>query len=90
MHVVASDAREQVGDPNVEVHPEAKEFDRLQEVRGVSVGLQADDVVAQPPSQLGGIQGLGGSLFTGPLGDILSSSEASTDGITGSLMLEIE
>ena len=38
----------------------------------------------------GGLEGLGGSLFTGPLGDLASSAEAATDGITGSLKLEIE
>jgi hypothetical protein len=38
----------------------------------------------------GGLQGLGGSLFTGPLGDLLTSAEASTDGVTGTLELEIE
>ena len=38
----------------------------------------------------GGLQGLGGSLFTGPLGDLLTSAEASTDGLTGGLELEIE
>ena len=38
----------------------------------------------------GGLQGLGGSLFTGPLGELLSSAEASTEGIVGRLTLEIE
>jgi hypothetical protein len=38
----------------------------------------------------GGLEALGGSLFTGPLGDLTSSAEASTDGISGSLKLEIE
>jgi hypothetical protein len=38
----------------------------------------------------GGLQGLGGSLFTGPLGDVLSSASASTDGISGTLKLGIE
>ena len=38
----------------------------------------------------GGLQGLGGSLFTGPLGDLLTSTSASTDGVTGRLELKIE
>lgn len=38
----------------------------------------------------GGLGGIGGSLFTGPLGDLLTSAEASTDGISGTLELEIE
>ena len=38
----------------------------------------------------GGLQGLGGSLFTGPLGDLLTSTSASTDGLTGRLQLKIE
>ena len=38
----------------------------------------------------GGLQGLGGSLFTGPLGDLLTSTSASTDGLTGRLELKIE
>ena len=38
----------------------------------------------------GGLEGLGGSLFTGPLGDLLLSTEASTDGLRGKLELEIE
>ena len=38
----------------------------------------------------GGLQGLGGSLFTGPLGDLLTSTSVSTDGLTGRLELKIE
>jgi hypothetical protein len=38
----------------------------------------------------GGLEGLGGSLFTGPLGDVLTSSSATTDGVTGSFELKIE
>ena len=38
----------------------------------------------------GGLEGLGGSLFTGPLGAVLSSASASTEGITGKFELEIE
>jgi hypothetical protein len=38
----------------------------------------------------GGLEGLGGSLFTGPLGDVVTSATATTDGITGQLRLEIE
>jgi hypothetical protein len=38
----------------------------------------------------GGLEGLGGSLFTGPLGDLLTSATASTEGITGRLELKIE
>ena len=38
----------------------------------------------------GGLEGLGGSLFTGPLGDLSLSAESSTDGVSGSLKLEIE
>ncbi len=37
-----------------------------------------------------GSQALGGSLFTGPLGDLLTSASASTDGLTGRLELKIE
>ena len=37
-----------------------------------------------------GLEGLGGSLFTGPLGDLLTSASASTDGLTGRLELKIE
>ena len=38
----------------------------------------------------GGVEAIGGSLFTGPLGALTSSAEASTEGISGSLRLEIE
>lgn len=38
----------------------------------------------------GGIEGLGGSLFTGPLGELTASASASTDAVTGSLELSIE
>jgi hypothetical protein len=38
----------------------------------------------------GGLQGLGGSLFTGPLGDLLTSASVATDGLTGRLELKIE
>jgi Protein of unknown function (DUF3352) len=38
----------------------------------------------------GGLEGLAGSLFTGPLGDLLTSSTASTEGITGRLELKID
>ena len=38
----------------------------------------------------GGLEGLGGSLFTGPLGTLVTSASASTEGITGRLQLEIE
>jgi len=38
----------------------------------------------------GGLEGLGGSLFTGPLGDLLTSASGTTDGLTGRLELKIE
>ena len=38
----------------------------------------------------GGLEALGGSLFTGPLGDVLQSVEASTEGLSGRIELEIE
>jgi hypothetical protein len=38
----------------------------------------------------GGLEGLGGSLFTGPLGDLLTSASGSTEGITGHVELKIE
>jgi hypothetical protein len=38
----------------------------------------------------GGLQGIGGSLFTGPLGNLLLSAEASTEGIRGSQTLEVD
>jgi hypothetical protein len=38
----------------------------------------------------GGIQGLGGSLFTGPLGALLSSVAGSTDGLRGRTELEVD
>jgi hypothetical protein len=38
----------------------------------------------------GGLEGLGGSLFTGPLGDLLTSASASTEGLSGHLELTIE
>jgi hypothetical protein len=38
----------------------------------------------------GGLQALGGTLITGPLGDLLQSTSASTDGLTGRLELKIE
>ena len=47
----------------------------------------ANDVIAKFG---GGLQGIGASLFTGPLGDIVSSASSSTEGITGRLSLEIE
>jgi hypothetical protein len=41
-------------------------------------------------TQLSGIEALGGSLFTGPLGDLTGSVESSTDGLHGSFVLEID
>jgi hypothetical protein len=41
-------------------------------------------------SQLGGLEGLGGRLFTGPLGDITGSIESSGDGLRGSFTLGID
>lgn len=38
----------------------------------------------------GGLQGFGGSLFTGPLGELTASISSSTDGMTGRLQLNIE
>jgi len=38
----------------------------------------------------GGLEGLGGSLFTGPLGDLLTSASASTEGLSGHLELKVE
>lgn len=38
----------------------------------------------------GGLEGLAGSLFTGPLGDLLTSASASTEGMTGRLELKID
>ena len=38
----------------------------------------------------GTLQGLGGSLFTGPLGELRLSTESSTDGLSGRFELEIE
>ncbi len=37
-----------------------------------------------------GLEGLGGTLFTGPLGELLQSVSASTDGLTGRLELTID
>jgi hypothetical protein len=37
-----------------------------------------------------GLEGLGGTLFTGPLGQLLQSVSASTDGLTGRLELTID
>jgi hypothetical protein len=41
-------------------------------------------------SLIGGLEGLGGTLVTGPLGDLLQSVSASTDGLTGRLELTID
>ncbi len=38
----------------------------------------------------GGVAGLGGSLVTGPLGELSTSAESSTDGLTGHLELNID
>lgn len=38
----------------------------------------------------GGLEGIGGSLFTGPLGELLQSVTASTEGLSGRLELTIE
>lgn len=38
----------------------------------------------------GGLEGLAGGLFTGPLGELRMSAESSSDGLTGALELEIE
>jgi Protein of unknown function (DUF3352) len=55
------------------------------------VSADAEKIANEALAQFaGGLEGLGGSLFTGPLGDLLSSAEASTDGIVGKLELEIE
>lgn len=40
--------------------------------------------------ELGGLEGLGTGLFTGPLGDLSGSIEAETDGLRGHLELAIE
>jgi hypothetical protein len=47
----------------------------------------ANEILAQYTS---GIQSLGGALLTGPLGDLTSSASADTDGISGSLKLQID
>ena len=47
----------------------------------------ANDVIAKFGS---GLQGIGASLFTGPLGEVRSSASSSTEGMTGRLSLEIE
>jgi hypothetical protein len=41
-------------------------------------------------SLVGGLEGLGGTLVTGPLGDLLQSVSASTEGLTGRLELTID
>jgi hypothetical protein len=38
----------------------------------------------------GGLEGIGGSLFTGPLGDLFQSVSASTEGLSGRLELTID
>ncbi len=38
----------------------------------------------------GGLEGIGGGLFTGPLGELFQSVSASTEGLTGRLELTIE
>ena len=38
----------------------------------------------------GGLEGIGGSLFTGPLGELLQSATASTEGLSGRLELTID
>ena len=47
----------------------------------------ANAVIAQ---LRGGVAGLGGSLFTGPLGALVQSVTASTDGLTGHLELNVD
>jgi hypothetical protein len=60
--------------------------------QGAFVGVaDAEQLVNAGLAQYrGGLEGLGGSLFTGPLGDLLTSATASTEGITGQLRLAIE
>jgi hypothetical protein len=38
----------------------------------------------------GGLEGIGGALFTGPLGELLQSVSASTEGLTGRLELTVD
>ena len=52
----------------------------------VNAEALADSVL----SQLGGLEAVGGQLFTGPLGDFTGSVESSTDGMRGSLTLGID
>ena len=55
-------------------------------VFNVNAEALADSVL----SQLGGLEAVGGQLFTGPLGNFSGSVESSTDGLRGSLTLGID
>jgi hypothetical protein len=52
--------------------------------------VNAEAFVDRILSQLEGLGGLGGALFTGPLGDLTGSMESSTDGLRGSVRLGID
>ena len=65
-----------------------------EQVQGASGSLafkvNAEALADSVLSQLGGLQGIGGQLFTGPLGDLTGSVESSTDGLRGSFTLADE
>jgi Protein of unknown function (DUF3352) len=69
-----------------EAEPEAVSDAEGAIVFNVNAEALADRVLAQ----LQGLQAIGGQLFTGPLGNLTGSAEASTDGVRGSLTLGID
>lgn len=52
--------------------------------------VNAEELAQEVLSQLQGIEAIGGRLFTGPLGNLTSSAEASTDGVRGTITLGID
>jgi hypothetical protein len=56
----------------------------------VAFNVNAEALLDRILARLGGITGLSGALFTGPLGDLSGSVESSTEGLRGRLKLEID
>jgi hypothetical protein len=69
----------------------ARETRSVEGAQGVVVFNASGKAIADNfLSQLGGAAGLGGSLFTGPIGDLTGSVESSTDGLRGRVTLAID
>ena len=50
----------------------------------------AEELADRALAQLGGVEAIGGQLFTSPLGELTGSIESSADGLRGSITLGID